>query len=156
MIGSGTGLIYILRWFWWRINAYTEIVAMVSSLIIAFYFNFVNIALESWVKIVVGAVLTTFVWIIATYFTPPEDEETLKNFVKKVNPGGPGWAKYSNRYSDRPWPVPKGILSMILGCVSVYGFLLGIGQFIYGNIDSGMFIIGLGIVSSLGLFKTWS
>ena len=59
-------------------------------------------------------------------------------------------------YALRPWPVPKGILSMLLGCVAVYGFLLGIGQFIYGNFDSGMFIIGLGIVSSLGLFKTWS
>jgi len=156
MIGAGTGMIYILRWFWWRINAYTEIVAMVSSLIIAFYFNFVNLGLEDWQKIVIGAVFTTCVWIVATYFTPPDDDETLRNFVKKVNPGGPGWTKYSDGVSAEPWPVPKGILSMIFGCVAVYGFLLGVGQLIYGEIGSGVLILGLGVFASFGLFKTWN
>ena len=155
MIGAGTGMIYILRWFWWRINAYTEIIAMVSSLIIAFYFNFVIVGLEDWQKIVIDAVLTTCVWILATYFTPPDDDETLRNFVKKVNPGGPGWTKYSDGVSAEPWPVPKGILSMIFGCVAVYGFLLGVGQLIYGEIGSGVLICGLGVFSSFGLFKTW-
>ena len=155
MIGAGTGMIYILRWFWWRINAYTEIVAMVSSLIIAFYFNFINVGLEGWQKIVIGAVLTTCVWILATYFTPPDDDETLRKFVKKVNPGGPGWTKYSEGVSAEPWPVPKGILCMVFGCVAVYGFLLGVGQLIYGEISSSLLIFGLGISASYGLFKTW-
>ena len=155
MIGAGTGMIYILRWFWWRINAYTEIVAMISSIIIAGYFNFGNSALEGWQKIVIGALLTTVVWIAATYFTPPDDEETLRSFVKKVNPGGPGWAKYSDGVSTEPWPVPNGILSMVLGCTAVYGFLLGVGQLIYGHTDSGLMICGLGIVASIGLFKVW-
>jgi Na+/proline symporter len=156
MIGAGTGMIYILRWFWWRINAYTEIVAMVSSIIIAGYFNFGESTLEGWQKIVIGAVLTTIVWIVATYFTPPDDDETLRNFVKKVNPGGPGWTKYSDGVSAEPWPVPKGILSMIFGCVAVYGFLLGAGQLIYGEIGSGVLIFGLGVFASFGLFKTWN
>ena len=155
MIGAGTGMIYILRWFWWRINAYTEIVAMISSIIIAGYFNFGNSVLEDWQKIVIGALLTTIVWIVATYFTPPDDEETLRGFVKKVNPGGPGWAKYSDGVSTEPWPVPNGILSMVLGCTAVYGFLLGVGQLIYGHTDSGLMICGLGIVASIGLFKVW-
>jgi Na+/proline symporter len=155
MIGAGTGLIYILRWFWWRINAYTEIVAMVSSIIIAGYFNFGESTLEGWQKIVIGAVLTTIVWIVATYFTPPDDDETLQNFVKKVNPGGPGWAKYSNGASAEAWPVPRGILSMVLGCTAVYGFLLGVGQLIYGHTESGLMICGLGVIASVGLFKTW-
>ena len=155
MIGAGTGMIYILRWFWWRINAYTEIVAMISSIIIAGYFNFGNSELEDWQKIVIGALLTTIVWIVATYFTPPDDEETLRGFVKKVNPGGPGWAKYSDGVSTEPWPVPNGILSMVLGCTAVYGFLLGVGQLIYGHTDSGLMICGLGIVASIGLFKVW-
>jgi Na+/proline symporter len=155
MIGAGTGMIYILRWFWWRINAYTEIVAMISSIIIAGYFNFGNSALEGWEKIVIGALLTTIVWIAATYFTPPDDEETLRNFVKKVNPGGPGWAKYSDGVSTEPWPVPHGILSMVLGCTAVYGFLLGVGQLIYGYTESGLMICGLGIIASIGLFKVW-
>ena len=155
MIGAGTGMIYILRWFWWRINAYTEIVAMVSSIIIAGYFNFANVGLEGWQKIIIGAVLTTVVWILATYFTPPDDEETLRNFVKKVNPGGPGWSKYSDGISSEPWPVPNGILCMVLGCVAVYGFLLGVGQLIYGQTGLGIIICGLGTVSSFGLYKLW-
>jgi Na+/proline symporter len=155
MIGAGTGMIYILRWFWWRINAYTEIVAMVSSIIIAGYFNFANVGLEDWQKIIIGAVLTTVVWILATYLTPQDDEVTLRNFVKKVNPGGPGWSKYSDGISSEPWPVPNGILCMVLGCVAVYGFLLGVGQLIYGQTGLGIIICGLGTVSSFGLYKFW-
>jgi len=154
MIGAGTGMIYILRWFWWRINAYTEIVAMISSLIIAFYFNFINQSYENWEKIVFGSLLTTIVWIAATYFTPPDSDETLRNFVKKVNPGGPGWEKFSDLNTNEAWPVPIGILCMILGCVSIYSVLLGVGQLIYGyNIGFGL--IGLSLVSALGLMRLW-
>ena len=144
MIGAGTGLIYILRWFWWRINAYTEIVAMLSSLIIAGYMNFGNVDLDSWQKIVIGAILTTIIWIIATFLTPADDEETLLKFVKKVNPGGPGWKKYQVEGASEPWPVPQGILNMLLGCIAVYGFLLGVGQLIYGNNYPGMLLLILG------------
>ena len=154
MIGAGTGMIYILRWFWWRINAYTEIVAMVSSLCIAFYFNFINQSFPGWEKIVIGAILTTVVWVVATYFTPPDDEETLKNFVKKVNPGGPGWSRYSHGVSSEPWPVPNGILCMMLGCFAVYGVLLGVGQLIYGE-PFGIALIGLAGVSAFGLTRLW-
>jgi len=154
MIGAGTGMIYILRWFWWRINAYTEIVAMVSSLCIAFYFNFIDQSFAGWEKIVIGAILTTVVWVIATYFTPPDDEETLQKFVKKVNPGGPGWSKFSHGVSSEPWPVPNGILCMMLGCFAVYGVLLGVGQLIYGE-PIGIALIGLAGVSAFGLTRLW-
>jgi len=154
MIGAGTGMIYILRWFWWRINAYTEIVAMVSSLCIAFYFNFIDQSFAGWEKIVIGAILTTVVWVVATYLTPPDDEETLQNFVKKVNPGGPGWSKYSHGVYSEPWPVPNGILCMILGCSAVYGVLLGVGQLIYGE-PVGFTLIGLAGVSAFGLTRLW-
>ena len=155
MIGAGTGLIYILRWFWWRINAYTEIVAMISSLIIAGYMNFGGLEIPGWLKIVYGAGITTIVWIIATYVTPPDDDETLQNFVNKINPGGPGWKKYSSSVASETWEVPKGILSMVLGCFSVYGLLLGVGQLIYGNFYPGIFICGFGLIASIGLIKIW-
>ena len=155
MIGAGTGLIYILRWFWWRINAYTEIVAMISSLIIACYLNFGGLLIADWLKIVIGSIFTTITWLVATYLTPPDDEETLKAFVIKVNPGGPGWVKYSEGVSSDPWPVPRGILCMVLGCVFVYGVLIGIGQFIYGYIGLGVLISGLGILALFGLLKVW-
>ena len=155
MIGAGTGLIYILRWFWWRINAYTEIVAMISSLIIAGYMNFGGLEIPGWLKIVYGAGITTIVWIIATYVTPPDDDETLQNFVNKINPGGPGWKKYSSSGASETWEVPKGILSMVLGCFSVYGLLLGVGQLIYGNFYPGVLICGFGLIASIGLIKIW-
>ena len=154
MIGAGTGLIYILRWFWWRINAYTEIVAMISSLIIAAYFNFFDSNFEEWEKIIIGALLTTIVWVIATFITPPDDEKTLVNFVKKVNPGGPGWSKYTLNDSKEIWQLPKGILLMFLGCSTVYSVLLGVGQLIYGN-QLGYFLILLSIISGFGLKKFW-
>ena len=154
MIGAGTGLIYILRWFWWRINAYTEIVAMISSLIIAVYFNFFDSNFEEWEKIIIGALLTTIVWVIATFITPPDDEKTLVNFVKKVNPGGPGWSKYTLSDSKEIWQLPRGILLMFLGCSAVYSVLLGVGQLIYGN-QLGYFLILLSIISGFGLKKFW-
>ena len=155
MIGSGTGLIYILRWFWWRINAYTEIIAMVSSLIIAGIFNFFELNLENWQKIVLGAFLTTISWIFATFFTPPDDEETLKGFVNKINPGGPGWKNYSENIGKKPSSLSKGILSMFLGCISVYGVLIGTGQILYGYFSMGIYIYISVIVFSFFLFKIW-
>ena len=155
MIGAGTGLIYLLRWFWWRINAYTEIVAMISSLIIAYYFNFLSHNLASWQEIVIGALLTTIIWIIATFLTPPDDEETLKNFVKKVNPGGPGWKNFSSNKMKEKWSVPIGLLCMLLGSISVYGALLGVGILIYGHYKTAALLISLTAVSSFALFKVW-
>jgi len=154
MIGSGTGLIYILRWFWWRINAYTEIVAMISSVVVAAYFNFGNSNLEGWEKIVLGSLITTIVWVVATYFTPPDDDKTLRKFVEKVNPGGPGWIKYSTETISQSWPVPRGILCMGLGCIAIYGILLGIGQLIYGQ-SMGYPMIGISFISAFGLYRTW-
>jgi len=155
MIGAGTGLIYVLRWFWWRINAFTEIVAMVSSLCVAGFLNFSGLEMESWSKIVIGTLITTVAWILAAYFSPPEDEKTLRDFVEKVNPGGPGWRRFSVGPSIEPWPVPKGILMMLLGSFSVYSLLLGVGQLIYGNIYPGLFVCSLSIASSVGLVKIW-
>ena len=154
MIGSGTGLIYILRWFWWRINAYTEIVAMISSVFVAAYYNFGNSNLEEWEKIVLGSIITTIVWILGTYFTPPDDDKTLRKFVEKVNPGGPGWIKYSTGTISQSWPVPRGILCMGLGCIAIYGILLGVGQLIYGQ-SMGYPTIGLSFISAFGLYRTW-
>ena len=155
MIGAGTGLIYILRWFWWRINAYTEIIAMITSLIIAYYFNFLNDSYAVWIEIVIGAVLTTITWIIATFITPPEDEKTLVRFVGIVNPGGPGWKKFEQKKTIERWSVPKGILSMLLGSIAVYGILLGTGSFIYGNYLIATYLMAISLICVYFLLKAW-
>ena len=155
MIGAGTGLIYILRWFWWRVNAYAEIMAMLSSLIIAAYFNFGVVNLASWEKIAYGTFMTTIIWIITAFFTPPESKKTLINFVSTVNPGGPGWKRFSNEYSSSTWSVPKGILMMFMGSISVYAALFGIGLLIYGQTGTGIFLFLLSAMSALGIFRLW-
>ena len=155
LLGSGTGLIYILRWFWWRISAYTEIIAMFSSLIIASYLNFFNHTLLSWEKIVIGAFVTTIVWVSATFFTPPETEETLRSFIKKVKPGGPGWGVYSDSKNDDGWSLPKSILLMSLGSILVYSFLLGLGNLIYAKFTIGMILITISLFSGWGIYKLW-
>ena len=155
MIGAGTGLIYILRWFWWRINAYTEIVAMVSSMIIALFLNFGEYGMADWAKITIGASLTTIIWVLATFITPKDDEVTLQNFVDKVNPGGPGWKNYKPSSESGDWFIPRGIFSMVLGCTAVYGSLLSMGHLIYGNTLPGFFLALISASAFFGLYKIW-
>jgi hypothetical protein len=124
---------------------------MISSVLIAAYFNFFHTGIEDWEKIVIGAILTTIVWVIATYITPPDDERTLRNFIKIVNPGGPGWKKFQVLDSNESWAVPNGIVAMILGCIAVYGFLLGVGQLIYGQTVSGFALLVVSCFAALRL-----
>ena len=155
MIGAGTGLIYILRWFWWRINAYTEIIAMVSSIIIAYYFNFINDDYAPWIELIIGALLTTSIWVFATFVTPPENDKTLKRFARIVNPGGPGWKNYKQKNQAEEWSVPSGILSMMLGTIAVYSVLLATGSFIYGNYLVAIILTSSFIICTFFLFKVW-
>lgn len=162
LLGAGTGLIYILRWFWWRINATTEIIAMVASLLIAGYFTFATHGLESWQTIVFGAALTTVTWIIATFITPTTDDETLRSFYQKIKPGGPGWNKVVLKAQQDGVPLepvqdnlPLQILCMIIGCIMVYAALFSIGNLIYGNQALGFSMLGVSIVGAFILFKVW-
>ncbi len=172
LLGAGTGLIYILRWFWWRINATTEVVAMIASLIIATYFTFCNTAyesfstpidhsLESWQTLVIGAILTTIVWVIATYLTTPTDDETLINFYKKIKPGGPGWnevivkAKAQGVNLDRPKEnLPLQIVSFMVGTIAVYSALFATGNWIYGNTTPAIICTVLAIGGAIFLTQT--
>ena len=101
-----------------------------------------------WQKLVIGAISTTIVWIIATSITPPDNQETLQSFVDKVNPGGPGWKKFQDLDSHDSWHVPHGIAAMILGCIAVYGFLLGVGQMIYGQTVSGFALLSVACLAA--------
>ena len=110
LIGAGRQPVYPAL-VWWRINAWTELVAMGGSLVVAGYFTFVHdgldiVELAAHEKQSRGSLLTTLVWVVATYLTPPESDKTLSSFVAKVNPGGPGWKRwYSRSYCS--WPVPR-------------------------------------------------
>jgi hypothetical protein len=128
---------------------------MVSSLIIASYLNFINESLLGWEKIVVGALCTTFVWVSTTFFAPTENKEILENFVKKINPGGPGWRLYSNPKTDNRKSFPNSILLMVLGTILVYSVLLGMGNLIYSELFAGFFLFTIGSLSALGIYRLW-
>ncbi len=153
MIGAGTGLIYILRWFWWRINALTEIIAMVSSLLIAATLNFSHIGLEDWQKIVIGTCLTTFIWIVTAFLSPSESEDTIKKFVEKVQPGGPGWKNYQSDTQSSMKNISAGIINMMIGSISVYSFLIGTGEMIYGNYLHAFGLLSLSIITAFTIGK---
>lgn len=157
LIGAGTGGLFILRWFWWRINAWTELVAMGGSLVVAGYFTFVHdglgiVELAAHEKLIWGSLLTTLVWVAATYLTPPESDKTLNAFVEKVNPGGPGWKRWAPATEATPWPVPRGILSMVLGCTGVYAALIATGSWLYGDGSMAMILVAVAAGSAWGVF----
>ncbi|MEQ9438498.1 MAG: sodium:solute symporter family protein [Cyclobacteriaceae bacterium] len=162
LLGAGTGLIYILRWFWWRINAMTEIVAMVASLLIAGYFTFVNDSLESWQTIVIGSLLTTVVWIVSAYFTPPTDDETLRNFYRKIKPGGNGWDKVINKAQADGVPLvkeqgqlPLELLCVLVGTFTVFAALFAMGNWIYGEVGIASLLTAAAAAGGVFLFWAW-
>jgi SSS family solute:Na+ symporter len=145
LLGAGTGLIYILRWFWWRINAMTEVVAMIASLIIALYFTFAEHGFEGWQTIVIGAVLTTIIWVLATFVTPQTDYETLLRFYRKIRPGGIGWKQFiqeaeanGDELPADDGNLPLELLCVLVGSVTVFAALFAVGNWIYGNITLGL------------------
>ena len=165
MFGAGTGSIFILRWFWWRINAWSEIAAMLSSGIISialtneslFNLIFNDDGFPAYMKFPFIVLVTTSIWLIFTFITPADEKETLIKFYKKTKPGGPGWNKIKEHVtiSDQKveWIVPKGILCMIIGCITIYSALFSTGYFIYGEISSAIIFLLVTIVSGLVLFK---
>lgn len=166
MVGAGTGLIFILRWFWWRINAASEIAAMVLSFVLAVYFTFVheNLGLPpiaDWTQLLLTIGITTAGWLAVTYLTRPVSDDTLVNFCKLVRPGGPGWARISAKIesdgSPAPgaWQVPQGILCMVLGCVAIYAALFATGYIIYGRYTLGAVLSVIAVVASVILARQW-
>ncbi len=160
LLGAGTGGLFILRWFWWRISASTEIVAMVVSLAVAAYFTWVHDALAAepvamvpamapWAKLVVGSLLTTAGWVAAALVLPPESPEVLQRFVDKVQPGGPGWNRFpTTQATSGEWNVPRSLLMAFLGCVAVYSLLLGMGAVLF---DGGWTALLYGAMAGLAI-----
>ncbi|MGD1891516.1 MAG: sodium:solute symporter family protein [Cyclobacteriaceae bacterium] len=162
LLGAGTGLIYILRWFWWRSIAMTEIVAMVLSLFIASYFTFAEHGLESWQTIVIGSLLTTIIWIASAFLTPPTDEKTLINFYQKIKPGGNGWDAVIRKAEEQGVPLkkeagqlPLEILCVLIGCITVYTTLFATGNWIYSNTSLALIFSLIALGGGAFLFWAW-
>ena len=157
-IGAGTGLIYLLRWFWWRVNAWSEVAAMSSSFIVALAFFVAGkqgYVVPSHIALIVTVAVTTLVWIVVTFTAPGTDRETLVKFVQLVKPAGPGWAKLRGEAGvlASPDSLPMAMLGWMLGCVFVYAALFGTGSFLYGRTAQGLMWLAAFLVSGLILLK---
>jgi Na+/proline symporter len=164
-IGAGTGLLYLLRWFWWRINAWSEMAAMASSFIIALSLHIARrggLDMSSHRALVLSVAATTVVWVAVTFLTPPADDATLQRFYKVVRPAGRGWRKV---VGDQPTTgsgdsLGLALLGWVLGCTFVYSTLFGTGAMLYGQQLQGALCLSVAAAAGLGLVwvvpKVWS
>lgn len=174
LFGAGTGLIFILRWFWWRINAWSEISAMFASGIVAillkknylgkYLFHTETGLLPDWSELPLMVLFITIIWLTVTLLTKPEADHTLFAFYKKIQPGGPGWKSILTRANqagetidrkDMTWSVPAGILAMFIGCIFIYSLLFTTGYWIYGATTPAIITTLIGMVSGVGLMLLW-
>jgi len=173
--GAGTGLIFILRWFWWRINAWSEITAMFASGIISIILKLTPVGaylfasetglLPDWSEYIFIVVVTTIIWLVATFMTQPESNETLRSFYKKIQPGGPGWSKVVNEAKTdaveivkdkEKWSVPAGITAMLLGVLLIYSIMFATGYWIYGRTTQAIVLSVVSIIAGVLLVKAWN
>jgi len=157
-IGAGTGLIYLLRWFWWRINAWSEIAAMASSFSVAVYFFLrgkMGHQVPQHVSLLVTIAFTTVTWLIVTFLTKPVDREKLISFCRLVKPAGPGWNKIRTEagLQGSPDSLTLSFIGWVVGCLFVYSALFGAGAYIYGRIHLAVFWTVLFAGSTLALIK---
>jgi Na+/proline symporter len=159
-VGAGTGSIYLLRWFWWRVNAWSEITAMAVSFAVSLTIYVLNrsaglddaIAPEHALLWTVG--ITTLAWIGVTVCTSPADRSTLVQFYNKIRPAGPGWRRLRETEGLPPSDdsLGRATLAWVLGCVLIYAMLFGTGSVIYGQ---GVGAVIFGVAAALSGFGLW-
>ncbi len=137
-IGAGTGLLYLLRWFWWRVNAWAEIAAMVGSFVFAVGFHLARQAGLDWpgyATLVVSVGLTTVVWVTTAYLTPATPRATLQRFYAAVRPAGPGWSdiRAESGLPASPDSLPSGLLAAACGAAAIWSALFATGAVLYGQ-----------------------
>ena len=174
MFGAGTGLIFILRWFWWRINAWSEISAMISSGILSIILStsyFQNLLFSpthgffpSWLEFPLIVFLTTIIWLSVTLLTSPDEDDKLFSFYKKIQPWPMGWKvvieRAKNKEIDLVDPtvkqtLPMGIACMIYGCFSVYSLLFMGGSLLKGDNQNTLISLLISILFGYLLYRKW-
>lgn len=169
-IGAGTGLLYLIRWFWWRVNAWSEVVAMVSSFLISIVLLILNkqgITISLHAGLLVTIAFTTVCWLITVFVGPKTDEKVLIEFYRKVKPFGPGWKRIrekagiadSARKSSGE-NIPLALLGWVTGCTLIWSSLFTVGNFLYGRMLYAFLLLTIFIISGIVLIyiirKLWS
>ncbi|HRJ14386.1 MAG TPA: Na+:solute symporter, partial [Saprospiraceae bacterium] len=165
-IGAGTGLLFILRWFWWRISAYSEITAMVVSFLVALFFQFSEFGQSQpdHIKLIIGIAITTTAWVAVTIFTRPTDQAVLLRFYSLIRPHAGGWkpviekGRQSGQLSAgdiTTGQLPRELASMIAGCFLVYGLLFSMGYLLYGQVMYALPGMAVSAVSVWIIVRNW-
>ena len=158
ILGAGTGLLYILRWFWWRINAMCEIVAMVASIVVGVAFIVLKdiLDLAGWHMLIIGTLITTTAWVITAFVTSPTDDSVLMSFYNRIRPNGIGWDGFLSKMRSQGVEIEVSNSSLGLeiilssfGIIGVYCALFATGNFIYGKYTLGL---ALGIIAVICLW----
>jgi Na+/proline symporter len=162
-IGAGTGLLYLLRWFWWRINAWSEVAAMVSSFVISIILLVLNkngVTISTHIGLLITIAFTTICWVVVAYLGPETDRKTLIDFYKRVKPFGPGWevirieagiSKEDARSSHEN--IPLGLVGWFSGSIVIWSSLFSIGNFLYGRLTIAFILLAVFILSGIVLIK---
>jgi len=168
-VGAGTGLLYLVRWFWWRVNAWCEIVAMVSSFFVSIgllVLRTQGVVFSTQVALVATVAITTVCWVATAYLGPQTDREVLINFYRAVHPAGRGWDPIRKLAGDVPQAVadrdniPLALLGWVAGCTAIWSALFAEGSYLYGRMPQAILLTVVFIASSLVLMfvvkRTWS
>jgi SSS family solute:Na+ symporter len=157
-IGAGTGLLYLVRWFWWRVNAWCEVVAMASSFgvsVVLLLLHKNGVLISTHVALLLSIAVTTVCWVLAAYFAPATDRETLVAFYKKVKPFGPGWRRIREQAGLSAQDgrtmrdnIPMALLGWLAGCTAIWSALFTVGNFLYGRWNYALPLLGVFIASA--------
>jgi len=164
-LGSGTGLVLILRWYWWRINAWSEISAMIASFVVSVTALTLLKArmpagsplVQSYAMLITVAI-STIVWLSVTMLTAPEPEAKLEAFYQRVRPGGPGWRRVAAKLGYAGETIPGGALAWtnwLSGIVAVYASLFGIGKIVFGEVGRGVLLLLLAAAAFAWIAKAF-
>jgi SSS family solute:Na+ symporter len=157
-VGAGTGLLYLLRWFWWRVNAWSEVAAMAGSFLVAagfFVAAKTGHGVPAHISLLITVASTTVIWVATAYLTSPTPRETLVAFYRLVRPAGPGWASVRAEagVAASPDSLAHSFLGWVLGCLFVYSALFGAGSFLYGRTGPGLVWLVVFLVSGGWLLR---
>jgi Na+/proline symporter len=163
-VGAGTGLLYLVRWFWWRVNAWCEVVAMISSFLVSVVFLILEkeklYSTTSAMRLIITIAVTTVCWLLAAYFAPQTDRKTLIEFYRKVRPAGRGWepirqeAGISKEEAAKSGDsIPLALIGWVAGCAMIWSSLFTVGNFLYGQYGRALFLLGIFAISAILLIR---
>jgi solute:Na+ symporter, SSS family len=162
-VGAGTGLLYLVRWFWWRVSAWCEVVAMVSSFVVSLVFlalakNGIHVSTHA--ALVLTVVATTVCWVITAYVGPQTDRDVLVRFYRAVRPAGRGWEPIRKiaGVSDAELAatgdnIPMALVGWVAGCAAIWSALFTVGNLLYGRTSAALGLLVVFVITSLVLVR---